>query len=328
MRTGRPIRKGLPHVNDGPAAFEPGEFDLASDEHPLELAARFAQLAPSPRNSQPWRFVRDGEDKLLIYADTKRGRAVADPENRELLISCGVAFRFVLLALESVGYRYAVTYPVDRSQSDRIATIRLTGDIDQPNEVAQELVLAAAQRHTNWGPFFPDSLNDDELDVLRAIVEEEGAQFSVAGPVARADANALIDQAHRVQMDNPDFVSELQHWPTGRPTQKSVYAATPAPADSAGTLVLIFTADDTVSDWITAGRALGGMLLVTTGMGLSNTFMNQPLQVDPYRAEFAALQGITGYPQQLVRVGKAISEGKSPQRRDFEEVSEPLVEPW
>ena len=67
-----------------------------------EEIARFvigaAVWAPSVHNSQPWRFaVRRGE--ISLYADPDRRLAVADPDGREMLISCGAALFNARLAL-------------------------------------------------------------------------------------------------------------------------------------------------------------------------------------------------------------------------------------
>src|SRR5438105_13745242 len=59
--------------------------------------------APSVNNTQPWRFsVNDHE--LCLHADAERKLAVADPDGREMLISCGAALFTVRLALRSLGY--------------------------------------------------------------------------------------------------------------------------------------------------------------------------------------------------------------------------------
>ncbi|MEO1398336.1 MAG: nitroreductase family protein, partial [Pseudomonadota bacterium] len=56
----------------------------------MEFLLRYAILAPSGHNTQPWRF-RLLEDHLVVLADRTRALPVVDPYDRELTISCGAA---------------------------------------------------------------------------------------------------------------------------------------------------------------------------------------------------------------------------------------------
>src|SRR6266567_8877481 len=76
-----------------------------------EQVARYvvteAVWAPSVHNTQPWRFTVDGgsaSPRISLHADPERRLAVADPDGRELMISCGAALFNVRLALRSLGY--------------------------------------------------------------------------------------------------------------------------------------------------------------------------------------------------------------------------------
>ena len=59
--------------------------------------------APSVHNTQPWRFTAVGQ-QISLHADAGRQLMVADPDGREMMISCGAALFTARLALRSLGY--------------------------------------------------------------------------------------------------------------------------------------------------------------------------------------------------------------------------------
>src|SRR4051794_31811566 len=85
-----------------------GEFP-AGGTRPDKLGylVRYAVLAPSRYNTQPWRFVLQGPT-VLLYADRERTLPHLDPGDRELIISCGVALFYLRVALRRFGYRGVV----------------------------------------------------------------------------------------------------------------------------------------------------------------------------------------------------------------------------
>ena len=60
------------------------------DRDAAEAAVDVAVRAPSIHNTQPWRWVFDGE-ALTLLADRSRQLRVADPSGHSLLIRCGAA---------------------------------------------------------------------------------------------------------------------------------------------------------------------------------------------------------------------------------------------
>ena len=97
---------------------ERGYWDLESEEARLRFLARYAILAPSGHNTQPWLFrIRNGV--LALRADRTRALPVVDPDDRELTISCGAALFNLRAAARGLG-RYW------RWSSFRRPTIRIS----------------------------------------------------------------------------------------------------------------------------------------------------------------------------------------------------------
>src|SRR5438094_3451657 len=73
-------------------------WSISADDFPAngatpdkwEFFLKYALLAPSSHNSQPWLF-HICKNTLELYADRRRACPVVDPGDRELIMSCGCA---------------------------------------------------------------------------------------------------------------------------------------------------------------------------------------------------------------------------------------------
>jgi nitroreductase len=93
-------------------AWELCASDFPSDGTSRERLAfllRYALLAPSTHNTQPWGFTL-GPDRILLFRDRSRWLQVADPTQRELHLSVGCAMENLLIAARAFGYRPQVPH--------------------------------------------------------------------------------------------------------------------------------------------------------------------------------------------------------------------------
>ena len=85
---------------------------------------RYASLAGSSHNSQPWRVEVFGRDSLLVFADTTRFLPVVDHSGRELHISIGAFLENLRIAAASLSYAAQID-PLPGEASGPLARIRL-----------------------------------------------------------------------------------------------------------------------------------------------------------------------------------------------------------
>src|SRR6516164_2440049 len=141
----------------------PSEYRL--DRDAVEAAVDVAVRAPSIHNTQPWRWVFDGE-ALTLLADRTRQLQVADPSGHSLLISCGAALTLTELALRAAGWRVSTMLLPDAGDQEVLARFRAVG-WDEPGEALQAQVDAALRRRSDRRPFSPQPVSADEIDRLR-----------------------------------------------------------------------------------------------------------------------------------------------------------------
>src|SRR5579862_995439 len=85
------------------APLEELPTEASTPEEISRFAAEAAVHAPSVHNTQPWWFS-SGDGEISIHADVERRLRVADPDGRELMISCGAALFTARVALRYLGF--------------------------------------------------------------------------------------------------------------------------------------------------------------------------------------------------------------------------------
>jgi nitroreductase len=318
-------------------------------ERQLEFLLRYAILAPSTHNTQPWRF-RIKRATLDLLADLERSLPVADPKDRELAISCGAALFNLRTAMNYFGcIGEARPFP-DPRRPEIMARVTLDTSRTQACEWP-ELFRAITQRVTNRGPFAPQAPPASLAEAMREAAHVEGAWLTpFAGARSKETVGFLVAKGDRIQFDNPDFRRELASWlhtprdHDGLPAyakgaHELLGFATPALAfllrtfdfgkglaardkqlaSGSPLLACLGKARDTPLDWLNAGQALQRVLLVVTAQGFHASFLNQPIEAAQLRRALGALARHKGYPQILLRIGRG-GPAKHTPRRPLEEV--------
>ncbi|GAA6623158.1 Acg family FMN-binding oxidoreductase [Scytonema sp. NUACC26] len=318
----------------------------SSPSQQLDFLLNYAVLAPSQYNAQPWLF-KIAHETIELYADRTRALPVIDPQDRELTLSCGAALYNLRLAIRHFGYIDVVkTFP-NPEDPDLLAHVWLGSQKEQTEE---EFLLFATikQRHTNRLAFQDKPIPETLLSIMQKSVLEEGAWLHLVQEQDLRNAIAeLVTEGDRIQLADPHFRRELAAWlhssrtathdgmPDYAPTIGELLDfTTPMVAHSNRTFetgmgqaakehelavgspvfAVLGTEKETTASWLNAGQALQRLLLLGQAVGVSASFLNQPIQIPELRPQLTNLLNTSGYPQVLLRFGYSKEVKPTPRR--------------
>lgn len=325
-----------------PWRLAPHDFPhRGSERDQLSFLLRYAILAPSSHNTQPWQFRMAGSE-LLLYADPERWLKVADPDQRELHISLGCALENLIVAAEHFGFGADVIYDPSGGRDPLAAVVRLERGRPPSPFRGEDLFQSIEARRTNHKIYEPRSVAPQVLARLRACcVPGEGlALFLTSDHDVKRKVHGLVVHADAVQFADPAWREELGHWigqgVFGAPwliAKMSQLAVTyldlghaTARADSqvlmsAPMLGVITSAANDREAQVRSGQLFERVHLAATHSGVALQPMSQIVELADTKAALASLlPGDIGFPQQPFRLGYADPEPEHTPRRPLEEV--------
>lgn len=287
---------------------------------------RYATLAASGHNTQPWRF-RLCEDRIEILPDLARRTPVVDPDDHHLFVSLGCAAENLALAANARGRPGTLSF----SPANEGAVVFAFGGGPDP---APSLFDAIPQRQSTRAEYDGRPVSAADLETLAAAAAVSGVDLVLITDRPRLERiRDFIIAGNSAQMGEAAFRRELKNWlrfspreaieagdglfsaSSGNPTlpawlgprvfdwvfradaENDKYAR--HVRSSAGIAVFVSARDDK-EHWVRAGRACQRFALQATALGLKHAFVNQPVEVASLRPELATLVGMTGRRPDLV----------------------------
>jgi hypothetical protein len=291
---------------------------------------RNATLAPSSHNTQCWKFVLEPR-AITILADPLRRCPAVDPDDHHLFVSLGCATENLVHAALAHGLQAEAVYDVTH-EAIRVALAPTRAD-------ASPLFKALSSRQCTRGDYDSKPLGSEELDLLERAGTSSGVRVLLI--TERPAVERVLDyivQANSAQMADPAFVRELKTWIrfNGREAARKrdgLYSATTGNPNiptwlgemafgllfrpkaendkyarqirsSAG--IAIFVGESAgKAHWVEVGRCYERFALQATALGIRNALVNQPVEVQAVRPQFATALGLAGQrPDLIVRFGR------------------------
>lgn len=310
-----------------------------------ERIVAVAVRAPSLHNSQPWLFaLRDGA--LELRADDSRHLPGTDPNERQLLISCGAALFGARLGARALGLVPHVELMSEPSQPDLLARLHVRERAPADAEETS-LLRAVPWRWTVRSHFAPDPVPAGLLAAMcRAAAWERAVLLVLDDPARRRAAAELVAAADRAQGASDVVSRELATWTSrdatadgvppwaypsrppardadqfpvrdfaqGRPGRGAQMPglpdapAEPGPAGPPAAAALL-TGGDAPVDWLRTGQALHRVLLTAAAAGVQASLHSQPFGVEGLRRSVREVLTGGAEPQLLLQFGHPTGPG-------------------
>lgn len=287
---------------------------------------RYATLAASGHNTQPWRF-RLAEGRIDILPDLALRTPVVDPDDHHLFVSLGCAAENLALAAAARGLPGEVSFDPAGEGS---AAFRF----GQGPSQGSALFDAIPARQSTRADYDGRPVSVADLRTLAAAAAVPGVDLVLMSDLPRrARVRDLIVAGNSAQLADPAFMRELKQWIRFSPRQAleagdglfSASSGNPAlPAwlgpvlfdatftakaendkyarqlkSSAGLAVFVAQREDH-DHWIRVGRACQRFALQARALGLRHAFINPAVEVASLRPELAELVGMPGRRPDLV----------------------------
>lgn len=288
---------------------------------------RYAILAPSTKNTQPWKFAIAG-DRIEILPDLTRWLRVSDPDQRELHISLGCALENLIVAADHFGYACDVTYRPNADGSPRaVASIGVTATaVRAPRMRPAGLFEGLTSRQTIHDTFTPRGVPIGVQRQLAHLADDPDAKLLLTNERETTRALAVLSaDADVAELGEADYRRELARivgdgvfgtpWPVaalGRialphlNNGKRLARHDHALMRDTPLLGLISTRHDDRPSQIKAGQLFERLCLMATILGLHVHPMSQALQIPTLRSQVARIsREPLFHPQQLFRIGYA-----------------------
>ncbi len=277
--------------------------DLPKDRpHQFEHLIKFAILAPSTHNTQPWRFaIRD--EGVDVFCDQSRWLRSIDPDKRELMISVGCAVEALALAAEYSGFVVEVNPFPDNQVPDLVARIDLANG-GKTSALSRQLFPYLSSRRTNRGLYRSTELLPKILDALARAVNDEEIVLKLSQTEAHKQAlEALMVRADAVRFGDPEYRRELAYWMREGAYDESWFLAKlhqlgselinqgsqegrqdGQRVEASANFGVLASLGDSPAIRLRIGRAFMRLCLAATAQGLAVQPMNQVLEDRYFRA--------------------------------------------
>jgi hypothetical protein len=306
---------------------------------------RYATLAASSHNTQPWIF-RLERGRISILPDLSRRCPAVDPDDHHLYASLGCAAENLLLAAQAGGLRGHLSYDESRPG--------VQVDLEEATVSRSSLFDVVPRRQCSRAEYDGTQIPGAQLRLLEEAGRGNGVSLMLLTAGQQKEQVAeYVAEGNTVQFADPAWAEELKTWirfnardavRTGDGLYGPVMGSPDVPRwlgllfmhvafsaksqnrkdlrhiRSSAAIAVFYSEADDRAHWIEAGRCYERLALQAAALDLRTAFINQPVEVPALRPQFAGFLGIgQRRPDLVVRIGRGPEMPRS-FRRPVEQV--------
>lgn len=304
--------------------------ELADAAHNYKNLIRYATMAASSHNTQPWRFQLE-PGRVTIFPDFTRRCPAVDPDDHHLYASLGCAAANLVEAASAAGLRSQIHF--DEASSGLVI------DFESALVSRSALFDAIPNRQCSRTTYDGTEIDPQELQQLKIAGTGEGVSLMfLIGEEKLKGVTEFVTKGNVAQMTDAQWVNELKHWirfsgshavSTGDGLFGRSMGSPGAPKwlgnlilrfalspkrqnekdtknilSSSGVAVFYSDSDDR-AHWIEAGRCYERFALQAEALNIRTAFINPPVEVVELRSQFASWLDIGDRrPDLVVRFGR------------------------
>lgn len=312
--------------------IDPQEFfKCTTPEEQIHFLLRFAVLAPSTHNSQPWQFLID-EGRVTLSLVERVDLSVGDKDMRQRFIALGCALENLSIAFDYYGY--ITTIKIHGSGNKTKVTIDSERVTSSSKNNENHLIYAIGKRATNRSHYRTEGLSSalrhqietcPFFNVHIAIIEDQKQRMELGDMIGEATKDAMGDISFRKELARflrnnfthaydgmpgvglgiptlPSFIAPLlmRYFNLGKANKSDVLRTL---KEATPTFIVLSTEQQSPESWINAGRTYERITLIATANNLATHPMVAPIEIGKYHERLRELIGSIHRPVFLFRIG-------------------------
>jgi hypothetical protein len=150
-----------------------------SFSQPILKAIAIGINAPSPHNTQSWKFKIVNDTSMYLYVNENILLPATDPPSRQIHMGAGCFIETLVVGASALGYSSKVTLFPEGYESAKDFGIRPVAKIDliQTSDIADELSSYINTRQTNRREFKGNVITKEEFQSLKDLTGNSYSQL-------------------------------------------------------------------------------------------------------------------------------------------------------